>query len=282
METFCDLHTHSTYSDGTCTPAEIIAQADALGLSAVALTDHNTVAGIPDFLAAARDSCVEAIPGVEISTGYHGTEVHIVGLFLPPNRLEEVTHVVDRINRRKERSYRVLTERLQRAGYPIDYDAIRESHPQGTVNRAVIAAALLEKGCVSSIEDAFRRLLARQSQGGYYLPPERTHANNAIHFLASLGAVPILAHPFLSFTEETLRHFLPLAIQHGLIAMETMYSSYTPETEETARRIAREFGLKESGGSDFHGEVKPHIALGTGKGSLSVPASFVDELKNGR
>lgn len=282
METFCDLHTHSTYSDGTCTPAEIIAQADALGLSAVALTDHNTVAGIPDFLAAARDSCVEAIPGVEISTGYHGTEVHIVGLFLPPDRLEEVACFVERINHLKERNYRALAERLQRAGYSIDYDTIRESHPQGTVNRAVIARVLLEKGYVSSIEDAFQTLLSRPGQGGYYLPPDRIHANNAVHFLASLGAVPILAHPFLTFTEETLRRFLPWSKHHGLIAMETMYSTYSPETTALARNIAREFGLKESGGSDFHGQTKPHISLGTGKGSLSVPSSIVDKLKNSR
>ena len=157
---------------------------------------------------------------------------------------------------------------------------IRRSHPEGTVNRAVIAGALLEKGYVASVSEAFQGLLSKKS--GFYIPPEQLSSFDAIRFLGSIGALPVLAHPFLNLkTEEALRQFLSEAVPCGLAAMETMYPSFSPETTALARRIAREFGLKESGGSDFHGEVKPHIALGTGKGSLSVPASFVDELKNG-
>ena len=278
METFCDLHTHSCYSDGTCTPAEIIAKAEALGLSAVALTDHNTVAGLPEFLAAAGGQTVEAIPGVEISTAYGDTELHIVGLFLPPEKLDAVTELTDSFNRKKEESNRLLVKNLNRAGYRLDYDEIRRSHPEGTVNRAVIAAALLEKGYVPSIDAAFKGLLHKK--GGYYIPPERLSAFDAIAFLRSVGAVPVLAHSFLNLkTEGSLRQFLSEAVPHGLAAMETMYSSYTPETTATARRIAREFGLVESGGSDFHGQTKPHIALGCGKGSLAVRASFAENLK---
>lgn len=279
MSQYCDLHTHSTYSDGTCTPAEIIARAETLGLSAVALTDHNTVAGLPDFMAAAQNRFVEAVPGVEISTAYCDTELHIVGLFLPENAFEQITALLEKFNRKKETSNQILIQNLNRAGYDLNYEEICRNHPCGTVNRAVIAASLLEKGYVSSINEAFNGLLSKK--GGYYIPPDRLSAFDAIAFLRSIHAVPVLAHPFLNLkTEDALCKFLEEAISCGLVAIETMYSSYSPETEATARRIAKEFGLLESGGSDFHGQTKPHISLGSGKGNLAVPTSFATSLKN--
>lgn len=279
MNQYCDLHTHSHYSDGTFSPAEILAEAEQLGLSSVALTDHNTVAGLPEFLSAAQDSSVEAIPGVEISTAYGETELHIVGLFLPADSFDQITALLEEFNRKKETSNLLLIQNLNRAGYILNYEEICRNHSQGTVNRAVIAAAMLEKGYISSINEAFKGLLSKK--GGYYIPPERLSAFDAIAFLRSLGAVPVLAHPFLNLkTEPELRRFLEEAIPHGLAAMETMYSSYSPETESMARRIAREFGLKESGGSDFHGQTKPHISLGFGKGTLAIPTSFSETLKN--
>lgn len=276
MDKLCDLHTHSHYSDGTCSPAEIIAGAASLGLSAVALTDHNTVAGLPEFLAAARGGTVGAVPGVEISTEYRGIELHIVGLYLQLASFDAVTGFLESINRKKEESNVHLIHALNRAGYDLDYAAIREQHPNGTLNRAVIAAVLLEKGYVGSIDEAFRGLLSKRA--GYYIPPERISSFDAIAFLRSMKAVPVLAHPFLNLREPQLREFLKEAKSHGLAAMETRYSSYTPETAETARRIAREFDLAESGGSDFHGQTKPDIHLGTGKGALRIPAEFAQIL----
>lgn len=278
MKQYCDLHTHSHYSDGTLAPAEIIAAAAKMGLSAVALTDHNTVAGLPEFLAAARGGTVLAIPGVEISTQYEETELHIVGLFLPPEKFDAVTSLLETFNQKKEESNLQLIHALNRAGYDLNYDEIRRCHPDGTLNRATIAAALLEQGYVGSIQEAFKTLLSKKS--GYYVPPERLSAFDAIRFLRNLNAVPVLAHPFLNLkTEAALRAFLQKAVPQGLAAMETMYSAFPPEVTALAQRIAREFGLKESGGSDFHGETKPHIRLGTGKGNLAVPAEFVENLK---
>lgn len=279
MNQYCDLHTHSTYSDGTCSPAEIIMEAEKLGLSAVALTDHNTVSGVPDFWEAARTSSVEAIPGVEISCQYDDTELHLVGLFLPMENLDIVTVYLESLNRKKEESNRQLIHRLNQAGYSLDYEEIRRSHTEGTVNRAVIAAAMLEKGYISSINDAFQGVLSQKA--GFYVPPQRLSFFNAITLLRYVDAVPVLAHPFLNLkTEDRLRTCLQEAVPAGLVAMETMYSSYSPETEAAARRIAREFGLLESGGSDFHGQTKPHISLGTGKGNLAVPISFAEQLRN--
>lgn len=277
MKSFCDLHTHSCFSDGTCTPAEIIGLSAAAGFSAVALTDHNTVEGLPAFLATAEGKDILAIPGVEISTGWQGKELHIVGLFLKPADFPAVSEFLEIINIRKEESNRKLIRTLHNAGYELDYDKIRHNHPDGTVNRAVIAAALLEKGYVTSVKEAFQTLLS--SENGFYIPPERISVFEAIAFLKSICAVPVLAHPFLSLSEAELRQFLPEAKKHGLAAMETVYSSYSEETEALAKEIAAEFGLRHSGGSDFHGQNKPEIFLGTGKGNLRVPAAFVNQLQ---
>ena len=275
---FCDLHTHSCFSDGTCTPAEIIALACNIGLSAVALTDHNTLEGLSDFLSAANGQDILAIPGVEISTGYQGKELHIVGLYLNPLQFESVSVFLEEINRRKEISNRNLVQALCQAGYTLDYDEIRRRHPEGTVNRAVIAAALLEKGFVSSVKEAFQNLLS--AKGPYFVPPERICCFEAIAFLKSIQAVPILAHPFLNLTEAELRKFLPEAKKHGLVAIETMYSSYSPETAALAADIALEFDLLPSGGSDFHGDNKPDISLGIGKENLQIPCAFAEQLQN--
>ena len=281
MTQYCDLHTHSNYSDGTFSPAEIIAEAEKLGLSSVALTDHNTVAGLPAFMEAAKNSPVEAVPGVEISCQYGDTELHLVGLYLPMENLDVITVYLESLNRKKEESNRLLIRNLNQAGYLLDYEEIRQAHPDGTVNRAVIAASMLEKGYVSSINEAFQDILSVKA--GFYVPPQRLTFFNAIALLRYVEAVPVLAHPFLNLkTECVLRECLQEAVPKGLAAMETMYSSYSPEAEAAARRIAREFGLLESGGSDFHGETKPHIRLGCGKGNLAVPASFADTLKNSR
>lgn len=278
MGKYCDLHTHSNFSDGTYSPAEIIAEAEKLGLSSVALTDHNTVAGLPDFVAAAQHSPVEAVPGVEISCQYGDTELHLVGLYLPMENLDAITVCLDSLNWKKEESNRLLIRNLNQAGYLLDYEEIRQTHPDGTVNRAVIAASMLEKGYVTSINEAFQDLLSVKA--GFYVPPQRLTFFDAIALLRCMEAVPVLAHPFLNLkTEDTLRECLREAVPKGLAAMETMYSSYAPETTALARRIAREFGLLESGGSDFHGSTKPHIQLGCGKGDLAVPAAVAASLK---
>jgi predicted metal-dependent phosphoesterase TrpH len=201
MKKYCDLHTHSYFSDGTDSPKEILDKAVEAGLSAVALTDHNTVAGLPEFLESAKGKDILAIPGVEISTGYNGKELHIVGLFLEPEHYGETAEFLAVINQRKIASNRQLVCKLKAAGYTLDYDEITEKH-QGNVNRAVIAAALLEKGYISEIKEAFKGLLS--TKNGLYTPPERISSFEAIEFLKSIGAVPVLAHPFLNLTETDL------------------------------------------------------------------------------
>ena len=276
MEKLCDLHTHSTYSDGTYTPAQLICAAQALGLSAITLSDHNTVAGLPAFLEAAANTEIEAVPGVEFSTEYEGTELHILGLYIRPCHYDEVNRLLRQFIDRKEKSNRELVQRLNGAGIPISYEAIRQK-ASGSINRARIAAEMVEKGCCESVKQAFSDWLSPQK--GYYIPPQRPDAYETIAFIKSIGGVAVLAHPFLSLDEQSLRQFLPRAVEAGLDAMEVFYSAYDPQTTALAQSIAAEFDLLPSGGSDFHGENKPDISLGSGRGNLKIPLALLTQLK---
>lgn len=278
MERLCDLHTHSTYSDGTCTPAELMDLAEGAGLSAIALTDHNTIAGLPDFLAAAEGREVEAVPGIEFSTDYRGTELHILGLFIRPEHYGAITEILEEMLREKDRSNRNLVEALQKLGLLLDYDKIKTDTPAGQVNRAVIGAEIARLGYAESVKEAFEKYLSLKR--GFYHPPGRPDAFAMIRFIKSLGAVAVQAHPFLNLKrEEDLRQFLAQAVPAGLDGMETIYPLFDENTTRLAKTIADDFGLLHSGGSDFHGRNKPDIAIGTGKGNLRIPFSLMENLR---
>ena len=278
MEQYCDLHNHSVFSDGTCTPAELIDEAVALGLSAIALTDHNTVDGLEDFLAAAKDKPITAVPGAEFSVDYDGTELHLLGLFIDPVHFPAVKKITDAYLRRKAQSNLDLIAALDRGGYHLDFERIRSQSPNGNINRAHIAAGLVEKGYVPTIKDAFRTLLAKD--GGYYQEPAKPTVWEMLDFLTGIGAVPVLAHPFLNLTEERLINFLPRAKERGLAGMEIIYSTYDEASTACAARLAREFGLMPSGGSDYHGAKKSDIRMGVGRGNLRIPARWAEDLKH--
>lgn len=272
----CDLHTHSVYSDGTYTPNELIRAASKAGLSAVALSDHNTVAGLPSFLEAARGSGVEPVPGIEFSTEYRGTELHILALFVAPEHYETINCLLEGFLQQKEQSNRDLVHRLNQAGIFIDYDAIK-AKAAGRINRAVIGAEMVRLGYCESVKAAFSQWLSEKH--GYYIPAKRLDAFDAIRFIKSIGAAAVLAHPFLSLDEAGLREFLVPAREAGLDGMEVYYSVYDADTTALAQAIAEEFGLLPSGGSDFHGGNKPDISIGTGRGNLVIPLTWMEALR---
>lgn len=276
MERICDLHVHSTYSDGTLSPAELIQLAEKENIGAIALSDHNTVAGLPEFLLAAKESPVEAIPGIEFSTEYHGGELHILGLFLQPQHYDAVTEKVEQMMRRKDESNINLVAALKGAGIDLDYGKIKAGTPGGLVNRAVIAAEMVRLGYCGSIKEAFSEWLSEER--GYFRPARRLDALETIRFIKSIGAVAVLAHPFLNLDEAGLREFLPKAVAHGLDAMEVYYPKFSESQTVLAVQIAEEFGLLPSGGSDFHGANKPDIRLGTGRDNLRIPYRVLEAL----
>lgn len=271
----CDLHTHSLFSDGEFTPERIIDLAIEKGLCAVALTDHNTVNGLPDFISAGQDKNIEIVAGAEFSSDYHGMDLHIIGLFIAPEQFERVSALMQAVNKRKEESNIALIDALNQAGYQLEYDEIKKSHPNALINRAHIAAAMVEKGYLKTVSEGFKTVLSEES--GYYKEPKRPTAYEIIDFIDSIGAVSVMAHPFLKLNEEELVEFLSTA--QGLDGMECYYSTYDASTIQKSIEIADRFGLIKSGGSDFHGVNKPDIQLGSGKGALAIPMSCYENLK---
>lgn len=274
----CDLHAHTAYSDGTFSPKELIDEAVKVGLSAIAVTDHNTIDAVEEFLFYADKNNIEGIAGVEFSTDYKETELHILALGIPKDKLQTVDEWAKTLRERKEDCNRKMIESLRLAGYDISYEEIRKT-VKGTMNRAHIGYALYEKGYVSSVQEVFDTILSKE--GKHYRAVKRLDVFETIRFIKSIGAIAVHAHPFLDLNEQELREFLVKAKECGLDGMETVYSTYDEETTLLAKKIAREFGLKESGGSDFHGFRKPHISLGKGMGKLIIPYEFWKNLKRG-
>lgn len=277
MGKVCDLHTHSVYSDGTWSPGELIDEAIRINLSAIALCDHNTTDGLAEFTSYAEGRDILAIPSIEISSEFNNIELHILGLFLPPSEFHRVNLFLEVMNERKKKAYVELIQRLNADGYMLDLEKIKQTTPTGHINRAHIATALTQAGYASDIHEAFTVFLS--PKGEYYRKPERYTAFEVIAFLKSVGAVPVLAHPLLSMNADTCEEFLRQAIPVGLVGMETIYPTYTSEDTKKAKELAQKYRIKESGGSDFHGDKKPGLMLGCGYGDLAVPLEFVDKLK---
>lgn len=271
-----DLHTHSHYSDGSDSPAGLVALAESLGLEAIALCDHNTVSGLPEFLEAGSRSTVQTVPGAELTSAYKGKELHILALFIPPHQYDAVRARMAPFRKAKEENNLSLYQALTAAGFRLDKDRIFQGSID-YVNRMMFAEEMTRMGYTSSTSEAFDKYLSESR--GLYKPAPREDALEIIAFIRSIGAVAVLAHPLHSITEELLREFLPKAKAAGLAAMETYYSQYNEETTALACRLAEEYGLKKSGGSDYHGIGKPDVAMGTGTGNLCIPYSVLNELK---
>ena len=276
-EQYCDLHLHSYYSDGTQSPEYHVSQAKELGISPIALNDHNTVKGLEEFLAEAERQGVEAIPGIEFSVNYQGRELHLLAFGIEKKYYAEIEEKMDEYLKIRERTNREMVEALREGGYLIDYDDILKKSGMGYINRAHIGRELTEKGYTKSVREAFDTLLSKKSP--YFRPRKFPNVFDMIDYVGKIGAVSILAHPFLQFDEDGLRTFLTEAKKHGLCGMETVYTEFSEEQAALAKKIAKEFDLLESGGSDYHGTTKPDVAFGVGFGNLRVPASFAEKIK---
>jgi len=272
---YCDLHIHSHYSDGSYSPAKIVAVAKKKNL-VVALTDHNTIDGLPEFIHAAMQYNVTVVPGIEITTEYNSQEIHLLGLFVPPRHYQELATVTNHYHQAKVESNLQLINNLAVDGYYIDYDCLKSTVPNGKINRAHIGAELTKLGYTDSITSAFKLLL--NEEAGYYTPPSRLQLLDTIHYLRTLQTLPVLAHPLNSIDVVTLRNLLPKAIEAGLLGMEVIHTSYDENTIHISKQLANDFSLLPSGGSDFHGSNKPNIPLGAIDNAHAVPVSFYQTL----
>ncbi|NDV24030.1 PHP domain-containing protein [Desulfovibrio sp. JC022] len=271
-----DLHTHSTASDGTFSPAELVRAAKEAGLTAMALTDHDTMAGLPEALETGVKAGIEVIPGCELSVESMVGVLHVVGLWVDPYS-ERLKRVFEQVRaRRVERNEAVVTK-LQKLGFDISMEEV-QGQAAGTIGRPHMARIMLEKGYVKSFDEAFTEYLGKK--GKAYFPKNNMSAEEAFDLLRSTDATPILAHPFLlSSDEDVLDREVGRLQEMGLQGIEVYYSSHTIEMTGIAKGLARKYDLLPSGGSDFHGSVKPDIQLGKGAGKLFVHHSVLDEIK---
>ena len=271
-----DLHTHSTFSDGTLTPTQLVELAAQVGLSAVALTDHDTVAGVQEGIDAAASRNVIFIPGVELSAEIDHGALHILGLFVDHTHPILMSLLDDTIRFRVQRNHKIV-ERFNDLGMPITLEEVEAVAGDGTVGRPHFAQVLTSKGYTRSVRDAFLRYLSKN--GAAYFPKVRVSPERAISVIEAAGGVSVLAHPDQTHLGgRDLADFIERLKGMGLKAMETHYSGYTHAQSRKYAKLALRFCLKESGGSDFHGSVKPGLSLGTGPGDLHVPDRFLAPL----
>ena len=273
-----DLHTHSNRSDGSDEPTELVHKAVAKRLTAVALTDHDTLEGIEEAQEAARGLPIALIPGVEISCEWAPGAMHIVVLFLTPAAGPLQDRLAELQESRSERNYRIA-DRLRRLGIDITMDEVIEESRVGVVGRPHFAAVLVRKGVVADIPTAFTEYLGNQAPA--YVSRLRLEPEEAISLARASGGVPILSHPHtLGHTSagEFATTYRRLSAA-GLVGIDAYYGDYTPEQREELAGVARSFGLIPSGGSDYHGSYKAGLDLGSGRGDLEVPDSVLEELR---
>lgn len=261
---FADLHSHTTASDGTQPPAENVRLAKEAGLTAMAVTDHDTVAGLEEALSAGKMYGIDVVPGVEISSVSGGQDVHVLGYWIDyrdPRFLERLAELREVRNRRNE----MMLERLRELGIDITYEDVMASlktskNPEDTVGRPHIADALMRKGYVSSMKEAFDRYLAKGAAA--YVNPPRIEPQTAVRWIREAGGAAVLAHPGLYGMDS----LIPELAAVGIVGVEAYHADHTPEQEAHYVKLAEEHGLLVTAGSDFHGSragVVFHAPIGS-------------------
>ncbi len=272
-----DLHMHSTFSDGTLTPEALAALAGGFGLTAIALTDHDSMAGTERFLAACEKEGLRGVSGVEISAQVSKGTMHILGYFVDHND-EALERELARIRNGREIRNQEILEKLRALGCELEWDEVAALTDEDVVGRPHFAMALQARGYVRDKTEAFERYLAKGKPA--YAERFRLGPAESIAAIRQAGGVPVLAHPFtLQLGDSALRKVLGEFREMGLQGMEVYYSEHSPDMEETYKRMAGELGLAMSGGSDFHGDVNPRIRMGIGFGRLCVPDELVAALE---
>lgn len=278
-----DLHVHSNRSDGSMSPSELVDLAVEKGLSAFALTDHDTVDGIPEALSRARywfqkGVHIEVIPGIEFSTEYMGKDIHIVGIDIDYEADFFKQYLTDFVNARIERNIK-MCRNLQKAGIDISYEKLMDEYPGSVITRAHYARFLHDHGYTSSMKEAFERYVGDHTK--YFVPREKVTPVQAVELVLKAGGIPILAHPVIYGLGKTALDTLVSELKTaGLIGIEAVYSTYTPSDERDIKALALKHDLAISGGSDFHGKAKPDIDLAVGRGKLFVHEGILKGLRD--
>ena len=278
-----DLHCHSTASDGSLTPTGLLHEAQRRHLRALALTDHDTLDGLPEFLQASHEvTAVEAVPGIELAAceaDNHNRSYHIVGLYLTGDESQMRVLLANVIRWREQRNAEII-DRLNALGFKVTIEDVRAQCGGAVLGRPHIAATLVAKGYVSDVQKGFERLLASGKPA--YIRRQLPTPAEAIAAIHSMGGVAIWAHPFTRghFTNIQM-HRIALELKDvGLDGIEAYYPLHTPTQTRTALQIATDFGLLVSGGSDYHGSRFKRVELGVGYGNLNVPDDLLEPIRS--
>jgi predicted metal-dependent phosphoesterase TrpH len=275
-----DLHTHSSYSDGTARPVEVVAAAAKRRLAALALTDHDTLEGIPEARKAADAAGLPFVPGVELSVGWNARAMHLLAYWIEPGSGPLQDRLVEIQQGRETRNGQIV-EALNELGFDVTMEEIRDIAGDGVAGRPHFAVALMRRNAVASISEAFDRYLAKGRPA--YRPRRRLSAAEAVALARRSGGVTSVAHPHTvaddtAAFEAAFSGFAAL----GITGVECHYVEYTPDCRRRMVSIARNAGLVPTGGSDYHGRHKPGIEVGIGRGDLAVPDEVLDELAAAR
>lgn len=269
-----DLHTHTTASDGSETPYSLVQQAKEAGLSAIAVTDHDTVDAIPEAIAAGQALHMEVIPGVELSCNWE-REMHIVGLYIDHTNPILTDALADLKQRRHRRNQKTLLK-LNELGLCITEEEVRAVATGAVWGRAHFAKVLCDKGYVASVKEGFQKYLGFGRPA--HINEERLEPQEAISLIRKAGGVPILAHMhYLKLDLQSLENLLKRLKQAGLMGAEAIYTEYTQEQTKAYTALIESLQLLKSGGSDFHGAMKPQITLS--RENLNIPYSYLKEIK---
>lgn len=271
----CDLHMHTTYSDGTFSPAQLVARAKERGVKTIALTDHDTLSGLEECFVEGEKIGVEVIAGTELSVDYRGKTTHILGYF-PGPQVPSLEEKLARLRAGRDSRNEKICQKLCALGMEVTLSEV-EALAEESVGRPHIAQVMLKKGYVSSVKEAFDRFLGKGKPA--YVARDRLLPRESFEAIREAGGVPVLAHPIFLGPLEELDEVLDELVPWGLEGIECIYSLHSAEETEVLLRAARERGLLVTGGSDFHGAVKPEIDLGVGKGELFIPHALAEELK---
>lgn len=275
---YIDLHIHTTESDGSLTPSQVVHYAKEKGLKAIAITDHDTIHGNEEAIKEGISEGVEVIPGVEISVDYSPGTMHMLGYFITtedPILNEKLTLLQDS---RADRNPRII-EKLNKLGLSLTYDEVVQVSGGGQVGRPHMAQVLMEKGYIKSIKEAFDKYLGKGAPA--YLDKFRLGAEEAIAMITNAGGIPVLAHPstlHLKSSDE-LDALVKKLVNQGLQGLEVYYSEHDERKTSSYKLLAKRYNLAITGGSDFHGKNMKGIDLGTGRGKLKIPYTALENLK---
>lgn len=276
MASRVDLHLHTKASDGALRPAELVEAAALIGIRVIAVTDHDSVGGIGEAREAASGLPIEVIPGIEVSTNLDGNEIHVLGYLLDADD-PSLREALGRVQADRITQAHAMVERLGALGYPIEWDRVIAIANGGSVGRPHIARALVERGAVASVDEAFSRFLRRGGPG--YVEGRTLLPQEAISLIREAQGVPSLAHPIIAGASDyhlDLERLLPMMMEAGLEGIEAYYKGYTPDITASLLAVAERYQLMPTGGSDFHGGG---VVADAELGGVEVPWETVERLR---